>query len=213
MNTRESCLPHGYFLSYINKISQYQICVFRGIKNYAALCLLTIIITNRLKDMGTMLTPETSAVILLVVSLLLLIIIPILDGTKRFSKYISLRYTLVAVALIMALGCVLDFSHLAESSRNTVLMGGLILVGLFVAARSLEKLKLGVKKIEFSAGKGDAKITATIHGEKSPLAKDTAKPNDAEKHESKEDNTDPDWEPSGSIDVDCLEDERGEEDK
>ena len=149
--------------------------------------------------MGTMLTPEVSAVILLAVSLLLLIIIPILDGTKRFSKYISLRYTLVAVALIMALGCVLDFSHLSESSRNTVLMGGLILVGLFVAVRSLEKLKLGGKKIEFSIEKGDAKMSTTLHGEPSPLAKNKKEDKPAEEKKENEE-----FEPSGSIDIDCL---------
>jgi len=147
-----------------------------------------------------MLTPEVSAIILLAFTALLLIIIPILDGTKRFSKYISLRYTLVAVALIMSLGCVLDFSHLSESSRNTVLLGGLILVGLFVAVRSLEKMKLGGKKIEFSVEKGDAKMSTTIHGEQSPLAKNTAKPTEEKKEQSDEE----EFEPSGSIDIDCL---------
>lgn len=159
-----------------------------------------------------MLTPELAAIILLVVCVLLLIVIPILDGSKKFSRYISLRYTLVAVALIMALGCILDFSHLSESSRNIVLMGGLVLVGLFVAVRSLEKLKLGGKKIQFSAGKGDAKITATIHGEESPLAKET---NMSNKDAATKENED-EFEPSGSIDIECLseellKDERGGE--
>ena len=165
--------------------------------------------------MGTMLTPELAAIILLAVCALLLIVIPILDGSKRFSKYISLRYTLVAVALIMALGCVLDFSHLAESSRNIVLMGGLILVGLFVAVRSLEKMKLGGKKIEFSIEKGDAKMSTTLHGDPSPIAK-KLKSDDKVAENKKEDE---DFEPSGSIDIECLpselmncvEDERGGE--
>ena len=161
--------------------------------------------------MGTMLTPELAAIILLAVCALLLIVIPILDGSKRFSKFISLRYTLVAVALIMALGCVLDFSHLAESSRNIVLMGGLILVGLFVVVRSLEKMKLGGKKIEFSVQKGDAKMSTTLHGDPSPVAKNLA----ANKNEK---NDEP--EPSGSCDIacipsecdmPCIEDERGGE--
>lgn len=109
-----------------------------------------------------MLTPNLAAIILLVACVLLLMIIPLLDGSKRFAKYISLRYTLVALSLIMALGCVLDFSHLAESSRNIVLTGGLILVGLFVVVRSLEKMKLGNKVIEFSAEKGDIKLDAKV---------------------------------------------------
>ena len=120
--------------------------------------------------MDTMLTPGIAAIILIAVCILLLIVIPILDGSRRFSKFISLRYTLVAVALIMALGCVLDFSHLTESSRNIVLMGGVILVGLFVAVRSLEKLKLGGKKIEFLIKKGDAKVSATLQGKQSSVA-------------------------------------------
>lgn len=112
--------------------------------------------------MLTMLTPEIAAIILLVVSTVLLILVPILDGSKRFHQYISLRYTLVAMSLIMALGCILDFSHLTESSRNIVLMGGLILVGIFVIARSLEKMKLGNKVIDLSAQKGDIKLSASL---------------------------------------------------
>lgn len=135
-----------------------------------------------------MLTPTLAAIILLVTSVLLLMIIPLLDGSKRFAKYISLRYTLVALSLVMALGCVLDFSHLAESSRNIVLTGGLILVGLFVVVRSLEKLKLGNKVIEFSAEKGDIKLDAKVQNkpesEKSEASNETPK----EKHKVFESN-------------------------
>lgn len=109
-----------------------------------------------------MLTPTVAALILVAVILLLLILIPVLDGSEKFHQYISLRYTLVAVSLIMALGCVLDFSHLTESSRNIVLAGGLVLVGLFVVVRSLEKMKLGNKVINLSAEKGDIKVTANL---------------------------------------------------
>lgn len=112
--------------------------------------------------MGTMLTPGIAAIILLVVSAVLLVLIPILDGSKKLHQYISLRYTLVAVSLIMALGCILDFSHLTESSRNIALMGGLILVGIFVIVRSLEKMKLGNKVIDVSAQKGDIKLSASL---------------------------------------------------
>lgn len=109
-----------------------------------------------------MLTPTVAALILIAVTLLLLILIPLLDGSKKFHQYISLRYTLVALSLIMALGCILDFSHLTESSRNIVLGGGLGLVGLFVIVRSLEKMKLGNKVIDVSAEKGDIKVTAKL---------------------------------------------------
>lgn len=116
-----------------------------------------------------MLTPIVAAIILLVVSGILLIVIPMLDGSEKFHRYVSLRYTLVALSLIMALGCILDFSHLSESSRNIVLMGGMVLVGLFVVVRSLEKLKLGSKVINVSAQKGDIKLSAKIHNKDNGL--------------------------------------------
>lgn len=115
--------------------------------------------------METMLTPIVASVALLCVCVLLLVVVPIMDGSERFAKYVSLRYILVAMSLIMALGCILDFSHLAESSRNIVLTGAVVLVGIFVVVRSLEKVKLGGKKIEFTAEKGDMKAGVKITGE------------------------------------------------
>lgn len=109
-----------------------------------------------------MISPGAATIIIIGIVIFLMIIIPILDSSKRFGKYISLRYTLVVVTLAMVLGCVLDFSHLVESSRNIVLMGGLIIVGLFIVVRSLEKVKLGSKKISVEAKKGDASISAEI---------------------------------------------------
>ena len=114
-----------------------------------------------------MLTPNITAVILLAASILLLVIIPLVDGSERFRQYISLRYTLVAIAAIMAMGCILDFSHLAESSRNIVLAGALGLTAVFVAVRSLEKVKLGNKQIEVSAKKGDIEVSAKLQNKES----------------------------------------------
>ncbi len=109
-----------------------------------------------------MVTPVFATVVVAVAVLLTIVIIPILDGTPKFQKYISLRYTLVAISLIMALGCILDFSHLAESSRNIVLMGAMVLVGIFVIVRSLEKIKLGNKVIDVSVEKDGIKAKAKI---------------------------------------------------
>ncbi len=109
-----------------------------------------------------MVTPVFATVVVAVAVLLTIVIIPILDGTPKFQKYISLRYTLVAISLIMALGCILDFSHLAESSRNIVLMGAMVLVGIFVIVRSLEKIKLGNKVIDVCVEKDGIKAKAKI---------------------------------------------------
>lgn len=119
-----------------------------------------------------MIEPSIATVLVCVFALFLLIIIPILDGSKRFGRFISLRYTITAVMISMMLGCVLDFSHLVESSRNIVLYGAIVISGIFIIVRTLDKIKLGGKHIEISAEKGDAKITTTITGEKSPLNKE-----------------------------------------
>ena len=66
----------------------------------------------------------------------------------------------------MALGCVLDFSHLNESSRNIALSGGLALIGLFVIMRSLEKCKLGPRTLEIEVHKGDCCASAKLHSDK-----------------------------------------------
>lgn len=109
-----------------------------------------------------MIEPSFATLIIVIMGLFLMFVIPFLDSSKRFGKYISLRYTLVVVTTMMALGCVLDFSHLTESSRNITITGGLILVGVFVAVRSLEKLKLGSKKINVEVHKGDLGASASL---------------------------------------------------
>ena len=109
-----------------------------------------------------MISPTAATVIILTMGVLLMFVIPFLDSSKRFGKYISLRYTLVVVTTLMALGCVLDFSHLTESSRNITITGGLVLVGVFVAVRSLEKLRLGRKKINVEVHKGDLGASASL---------------------------------------------------
>lgn len=112
-----------------------------------------------------MIEPSFATLIMLVIGLLLLFIIPILDGSKKFGKYISLRYTLVVITTIMALGCILDFSHLADTARNITLIGGLSLIGLFVIVRSLEKCKLGARTFEIEVHKGDCGASAKLHKE------------------------------------------------
>lgn len=119
-----------------------------------------------------MIQPDLATFIMLGVGIFLLVVIPWMDGSEKLGKYISLRYTLVSVVLIMALGCILNFSHLTDSSRNIVLMGSLILVGLFVAVRSLEKVKLGSKQLKIEAHKGDIGASVEIGDKGNGKAKD-----------------------------------------
>lgn len=126
-----------------------------------------------------MIEPSFATLIMLVIGLLLLFVIPLLDASKKFGKFISLRYTLIVITTIMAIGCVLDFSHLNESSRNIALAGGLSLIGLFVIVRSLEKCKLGPRKFHITAKKGDIELNAEIEHNKE--SKDGDKDSEKEK--------------------------------
>lgn len=102
-----------------------------------------------------MIEPFLATIIMIALAVFLLILIPFLDSHARLGKYISLRYTLVSIFLILGVGCVLDFSHLDTASRNIVLGGAVALVALFVIVRSLEKIKIGARNIEIEAHKGD----------------------------------------------------------
>lgn len=113
-----------------------------------------------------MVSPEITTIIMLSFAVLLIIIIPLLDGSSKFGKYVSLRYTLTATAVVMAIACCLDLSHLAEHSRNIVLLGAFILIALFVTARSIEKIKLGGKSIELEAHKGDIGASLKVNSDK-----------------------------------------------
>ena len=109
-----------------------------------------------------MITPISATIIICVLGFFLMFIIPVLDASKRFGKFISLRYTLIVITTLMALGCVLDFNHLTEKARVITISGGLALVGIFILVRSLEKIKLGGRTFEFKVQKGDTTAEAKL---------------------------------------------------
>lgn len=103
-----------------------------------------------------MLSPIATGLSMLCVGIFLLVVIPLLDASERFGKYISLRYTLIVLCAMLGLGVVVDFSHLETSTRNLVLVATFILIGMFIVVRTMEKGKIHLrKKIELEAKKGD----------------------------------------------------------
>lgn len=87
-----------------------------------------------------MLSPENSTIIILSIFILYAVFIPILDKSKWFKDYISLRWLTVLLFLTAMIAVILDFSHLETETRNIVIIGSIILSGVFVVVRSLEKL-------------------------------------------------------------------------
>lgn len=106
-----------------------------------------------------MLSPNIAIWILVGFIVLFAVVLPILN--IKFSQYISLRWMCLVVILALLVGVVVDFVGLDDTSRHIVILGGVVIAGLYVLARSLEKALyngwLGKGSIKLSAEKGDLK--------------------------------------------------------
>lgn len=94
------------------------------------------------------------------------IAIPLLDSVEKFSKFISLRWTCVSVILLIMVGVIINFNHLSDNTRDIVIRGGLIVVGVFLVLRTVEKVLskgwLRGINVKGTIQKGDLKATAEI---------------------------------------------------
>lgn len=79
----------------------------------------------------------TSVVIIFLV--VFCVLIPILERLQKIREFISLRWMLVVVYSAMCLGVLIDFSHLDNSVRFAVVIGGIVLSAIFLLVRSIEK--------------------------------------------------------------------------
>lgn len=110
-----------------------------------------------------------AAFIMLAFMVLFGVVLPIMDKSKMFGNVVSLRFAVLVVFLSMAVGVVLDFSHLENNIRLVIIAGTLIIGGIFILIRTWEKTaskgwSIGIKKIE--ASKGDAKVTVDVDDKK-----------------------------------------------
>ena len=84
---------------------------------------------------------------------------PILN--KKLPKFISYRWNVVVVILALLIGAILDFDSLSDDVRHCLLVGGMIIVGGYVALRTIEKALANgwLRGTEIEATKGDIKVT------------------------------------------------------
>ena len=85
-----------------------------------------------------MIQPETTTIIILAL-LAVLMALPLIEIIPRVGKIVSLRWAIVAIVVTLMVAVILDFSHLSEGIRKTVIVGGLCTGGLWIVARSVEK--------------------------------------------------------------------------
>ena len=116
-----------------------------------------------------MIDPYLTTSIMLGFIIIFGIVLPIMDKSKRFGRFVSLRLSVLVVFLSMAVGVVLDFSHLQDDLRFAIIIGALILGGIYILIRTWEKAAangwhIGIRKIE--ASKGDAQISVDVNDDK-----------------------------------------------
>lgn len=119
-----------------------------------------------------MTTASLAIWILLGMTIVLALVIPLLDSVERLSKFISLRWTCIAIILLIMVGVIIDFDHLADNTRDIVLKGGLIIVGLYLVLRTVEKVLYngwfkGVN-LKGTVTKGDTTASVEIKQDKDP---------------------------------------------
>ena len=87
-----------------------------------------------------MIDPFCATSILCVLSFILIILLPMLDSIPKLTKFVSFRWTCVAVILIIMVAVVINFKELADETRNIIVSGGLIVVGGFLILKTIEKI-------------------------------------------------------------------------
>lgn len=105
-----------------------------------------------------MISPEFATIIIIAFILLFGVGVPILN--VKAKKFISYRWCVVVVVLALLIGAVVDFDVLSDETRRTVILGGLIIGGLYVVLRTAEKVlsKGWLRGTRVKAKKGDAEI-------------------------------------------------------
>lgn len=110
-----------------------------------------------------MISPELALFTIISFLVIFGVILPIVDRIPSFSKFISFRWCLVVAFTSVLIGVIVDFSHLSDAVRLAVVIGVLVIGGIYILFRSLEKMmangwSLGVTNIEVSKGDVRANI-------------------------------------------------------
>ena len=83
----------------------------------------------------------------------LLIIVPLIERIPKIGDCISRRWVVVTVAITLMVAVVINFEHLDNGVRGSIIIGGFIVSIMYILLRSLEKAlakgwSFGVKRIE-----------------------------------------------------------------
>lgn len=108
-----------------------------------------------------MINPTPAVLIVVGFILVFGVFVPVLN--KKAPKYISYRWCVVVVLLALLIGAVIDFGDLNDTARQIVLVGGLVVSGLYVLLRTVEKALANgwLNGAQIEAKKGDISVKVT----------------------------------------------------
>lgn len=95
--------------------------------------------------------PYTATYITIGLIAFLLIVVPLCERIPWIGECVSRRWVVVAIITTLMVAVVIDFSHLENSIRMAIIVGGFIIGGAYILVRSLEKAM--AKGWSLSAGK------------------------------------------------------------
>ena len=83
----------------------------------------------------------------------LLIIVPLVERIPKIGECISRRWVVVTIAMTLMVAVVINFEHLDNGVRGSIIIGGFIVGIMYILLRSFEKAlakgwSFGVKRIE-----------------------------------------------------------------
>lgn len=108
-----------------------------------------------------MISPFWATIIIIAFILIFGVGVPILN--RKAPKYISYRWCVIVVVLALLIGVVVDFEVLSNDARKIILVGGLVIAGVYVALRTIEKVLANgwLRGATIEAKKGDIEVKLT----------------------------------------------------
>ena len=122
----------------------------------------------------------------------LLIIVPLIERIPKIGECISHRWIVVTVAITLMVAVVINFEHLDNGVRGSIIIGGFIVSIMYILLRSLEKAlakgwSFGVKRIEgdWEHKRVEVEIDNHVQNNSQPQAQEhTQEPAQSQEHES-----------------------------
>lgn len=111
-----------------------------------------------------MIDPYIATAIIVVFLIVFGIFVPILN--VKCSNYVSFRWICMVVVLCLLIGATIDFKELNDEARHIILYAGLIITGVYIILRTVEKMAYAQHGIRVSAKHGDSKVELQVAGEK-----------------------------------------------